>query len=424
MAAEVPLGHVQRIDAPHPDAVALTVRIERQNSVLVLRADGGLQNLPDRPRGAPADAFVMRLRKLVAGGVLLAIEAREGRHRLRLGARGKPCVLVAEQGQLRLRTWPDGKPLAGRGRFTTRALEEWPAVTLPPQSDAPGDTETEDRDAAQLLRRASAARKKLARKLAKIEADAKRADRCEALRHEADLLMANLATWPEGASRHEVDDWASGGRVVLELPPGMRPADHAAALYARAKRFARGRPLAEARAAAVREELATLDADIAAAREGDLEPLTARFAQVPTGARDGKRARRDETRRPDRVFLGHADRVIRVGRSARDNDALTQSARPHDLWLHARGVAGSHVIVPLAKNEDCPPELLADAAMLAAHFSKLAREPKVEVQYCRRHRVRKAKGMAPGAVLVRDERVMLVDKRPERIRWLLARERS
>ena len=49
------------------------------------------------------------------------------------------------------------------------------------------------------------------------------------------------------------------------------------------------------------------------------------------------------------------DRAILVGRGAADNDALTlHVGRPHDLWLHARGVTGAHVIVPLRRDEPCP----------------------------------------------------------------------
>ena len=35
-------------------------------------------------------------------------------------------------------------------------------------------------------------------------------------------------------------------------------------------------------------------------------------------------------------------------------------AKPHDVWMHARGVAGAHVVVPLARGAQCPQGLLLD----------------------------------------------------------------
>ena len=111
---------------------------------------------------------------------------------------------------------------------------------------------------------------------------------------------------------------------------------------------------------------------------------------------------------------------ILVGRGAAHNDALTfHVARPHDLWLHARGHAGAHVIVRLAKGASCPAEVLVDAAHLAAHFSDARDERVVEVCYAARRRVRKPRGAAPGLVLVDDEKVIVLRKDDATIRRLL-----
>jgi hypothetical protein len=59
-----------------------------------------------------------------------------------------------------------------------------------------------------------------------------------------------------------------------------------------------------------------------------------------------------------------------------DNAALTfQVARPHHLWMHARGVPGTHVVVPLGRGEEVGQETLLDAAHLALQFSRLAASP-------------------------------------------------
>jgi predicted ribosome quality control (RQC) complex YloA/Tae2 family protein len=114
---------------------------------------------------------------------------------------------------------------------------------------------------------------------------------------------------------------------------------------------------------------------------------------------------------------------VLVGRSAQDNDALTlRHARPYDHWLHARGVPGSHVVVPLERDETCPSDLLVDAAHLAAHFSGARGEALTEVQHTPRRYVRKARGAPPGSVALTREKVIVLRVDPDRLARLLASE--
>lgn len=95
---------------------------------------------------------------------------------------------------------------------------------------------------------------------------------------------------------------------------------------------------------------------------------------------------------------------ILVGKGARDNDALTFGvARPNDLWLHAGGYAGSHVIVRRGEEGgETPREVVQRAAELAAFHSK-ARDArgKVAVHVCRAGEVRKRRGAPAGQVELR-----------------------
>jgi predicted ribosome quality control (RQC) complex YloA/Tae2 family protein len=123
---------------------------------------------------------------------------------------------------------------------------------------------------------------------------------------------------------------------------------------------------------------------------------------------------------PYNVYLSGERRIL-VGRGAADNDALTtKTARPHDLWLHAKSIHGAHVVVPLAKGESCPSDLLVDAAHLAAHFSDARGEKVVEIQHTTRRYVRKPKGSAPGAVVLDRETVLVLRIEPGRVERLLA----
>jgi predicted ribosome quality control (RQC) complex YloA/Tae2 family protein len=139
----------------------------------------------------------------------------------------------------------------------------------------------------------------------------------------------------------------------------------------------------------------------------------------------GKRKQGEAKRTPFRTFHARSGRKILVGKGAADNDALTQkTARPHDLWLHAKDRTGAHVIVPLDKNQSCPQGDLVDAAHLAAHFSDAREEKVVDVQYTQRRHLRKPKGSAPGLVVVDREKVLVLRVEPETLRALLEREET
>ncbi len=100
---------------------------------------------------------------------------------------------------------------------------------------------------------------------------------------------------------------------------------------------------------------------------------------------------------------------IRVGKNATSNDELLRISKKDDLWLHARGVSGSHVVIPMNKNQQLPPpNVMEYAAGLAAFFSKAKGSSLVPVIFTKRKYVRKSKGMAPGAVFVDKEEVLLV----------------
>ncbi|NMA60442.1 MAG: hypothetical protein GX956_00985, partial [Firmicutes bacterium] len=66
------------------------------------------------------------------------------------------------------------------------------------------------------------------------------------------------------------------------------------------------------------------------------------------------------------------------------------------LWLHARNIPGSHVVI-LSEGE-IPEETLEQGAKLAAYFSQSRNSPKVPVDYTLRRYVRKPKGAKPGFV--------------------------
>jgi predicted ribosome quality control (RQC) complex YloA/Tae2 family protein len=100
---------------------------------------------------------------------------------------------------------------------------------------------------------------------------------------------------------------------------------------------------------------------------------------------------------------------IWVGKNAQSNDELLRLAHKDDLWLHARGSAGSHVVIRMRKQAKRPPQPVIDrAAGLAAWYSKQKGSSLVPVILTHRKYVRKPKGAPPGLVVVEREDVLMV----------------
>jgi predicted ribosome quality control (RQC) complex YloA/Tae2 family protein len=110
-----------------------------------------------------------------------------------------------------------------------------------------------------------------------------------------------------------------------------------------------------------------------------------------------------------RRFTSAEGYTILVGRNSRQNEHVTfDLAGSDDLWLHARGWPGSHVVIR-SGGRPVSQETVAQAAGLAAFYSKAQREAWVDVIVAERRRVRRPPGPRhPGMVAVDGEQVVRV----------------
>ncbi|PWN06232.1 NFACT RNA binding domain-containing protein [Rhodohalobacter mucosus] len=98
-----------------------------------------------------------------------------------------------------------------------------------------------------------------------------------------------------------------------------------------------------------------------------------------------------------------------IGKNAKSNDALTTSAHKEDIWLHARGVSGSHVVIRMDNRKEMPPKsVLLKAASAAAWNSKARGSRLAPVIITKRKYVTKPKGAPAGTVRVQREEVEMV----------------
>lgn len=95
---------------------------------------------------------------------------------------------------------------------------------------------------------------------------------------------------------------------------------------------------------------------------------------------------------------------ILVGRNTRQNDELSvRVVQAQDIWMHVRGMPGSHTLLRIPPGGQPEQADLQCAADLAAYFSKARDAGKADVIVTNGAHVKKPKGAKPGAVIVSKE---------------------
>jgi len=225
------------------------------------------------------------------------------------------------------------------------------------------------------------------------------------------LLLAHLEAVPRGASSVDIDDGPT--HHVIRLDPRINATRNAQRYYDRAKRARaahnearlRRPPLLERRSLALQllEDVARLRSrDDLKAFAGDHERELAAF-------RIGPKARERE-QIPFRIFTVDGGFEVWAGKSSENNDLLTlRHAKPNDLWFHARGAGGSHVVLRVGTGSGEPGKRARhQAASIAAYYSKMRSAGTVPVAMTRRKFVRKPRGAPPGTVALEREEVLFV----------------
>lgn len=449
-----PLGallgtRIRRVDRPSEDLVSLVLGRAGFKTVLLLSTSPpGLGCVQTRPVGWAAEGMGKRLRNDLEGAVIrgalrigsaLAIDLSRGGDAIglivELGSHPNLVVLDHDSVvRVALHRGPVvGEPWSGPDDESVEiaipaAMEDLLSAGAR-LLDVRGAIELETR--IRLWDRAlRAAQKRVSKRAEATLGDLERAEEAAPIRSRAAALIAIASTLPRHATSARITDWSTEppSEIAVSIDPALGAAATAEKMFKRARKLEVGATIAATRhdaAVVLGAAIQTLRERLTrAASDAELERIEADARALPEPIRmprSNAGAPVAETRRAYRLYEGSGARDILVGRSSSDNDELTfRIGKPHDLWLHVRGSAGSHVIVPLRKGEVCPVELLVDAAHLAVHFSSLRGEPVVEVQYVKRGYVRKPRGAPPGAVSVSQERVLALRVESERLARLLA----
>lgn len=222
----------------------------------------------------------------------------------------------------------------------------------------------------------------------------------------ADILMANLTNIPPRATEVELYDFYTDTTRTFKLKQNESPQKQAEKLYRKAKnQHVEVRQLEE-KVERKLEEVILLEDALQELEEVKTYKQLKVFLRDHAALLNNKKQAQQEI--PFRLFEAEGFKIL-VGKSAQNNDQLTQKhAYKEDIWLHAKDVSGSHVVIKHQAGKTVPATVLEKAAQLAAYYSKRKSDSLCPVMYTPKKWVRKPKGAAPGAVVVEREKVLLV----------------
>ncbi len=246
--------------------------------------------------------------------------------------------------------------------------------------------------------------------LDKADKGLERADEYEKYGH---LLMANGHVKPQEENKIEVQDlYNEGEKVSIPLDEKLSVIQNAEKYYSKAKNSLQSYEDALNRIPILQGKKELVDTLLNELQEIDglreLDKWKKTKAEDLKELNIGNNSSGNEDQLPFHTLEveGYA---VWIGKNAKSNDVLVQKSHKEDIWLHARGVSGSHALIRMNNNQGMPPkDVLLKVASYAAFNSKAKGAEVVPVIITKKKYVRKPKGAPAGAVLVDKEQVEFV----------------
>jgi predicted ribosome quality control (RQC) complex YloA/Tae2 family protein len=277
-------------------------------------------------------------------------------------------------------------------------------------------------------------RERTVRKAQLLQQEMAASEEANRYRLEAELLLAYQHEISQGQTSATVQNFFDGeaAEITITLDPRFDAVGNANRMFNKYHKLRRGLALLPGQIEQNTTEMATIEqllADlmlaetsaevvlvkaevqaagyIRGAKRGS-SPASARGKQTAKG-KSGKQARGKPVPPGGGMPLHVQSRdgfTILIGKNSRQNEEVTfHQASANDIWLHARGVPGAHVIIKAAGRE-VPRTTIDQAASLAAWYSQARGSTSVPIDYTLQRHVRHMKGGGPGMVIYERERTI------------------
>jgi predicted ribosome quality control (RQC) complex YloA/Tae2 family protein len=234
------------------------------------------------------------------------------------------------------------------------------------------------------------------------------------------LLMGQLHLFKKGDDIACVEDFSGSSGDIIEIPLDIHltPVKNAERYFEKAERSKRKLEEQSRRIAELTQKKKSISQLLEkledALTTSDLQQFAdenrKQLAQFGLKSKKSGHIKKEEPV-PFRVFIVAGGFRVWAGKSGENNDLLsTRHTAKNDLWFHARGVGGSHVVLKIGTGKgEVSKQAIEQAAGIAAYYSKMKKSKLVPVTMCQGKYVRKPKGVPPGTVVVEREKTIFAE---------------
>ncbi|QCK14785.1 NFACT RNA binding domain-containing protein [Mangrovivirga cuniculi] len=226
-----------------------------------------------------------------------------------------------------------------------------------------------------------------------------------------DIIMANMHNISPGIKKVELQDFYNNNEMVeIPLKKGLSPQKNAENYYRKAKNQEKEIEMLLEKIEESNERIDELDSlKKFVQNENDLKALKKTVKNLGLDSR----GRQTEIIKPYKPYEKDGFQIW-VGKNASSNDELSlKYGYKEDLWLHAKDVPGSHVLIKHQSGREIPKTVIEFAAALAAKYSKRKNDTLCPVIVTPKKYIRKVKGSPAGAVMVdKEEAVLMIEPAP------------
>jgi predicted ribosome quality control (RQC) complex YloA/Tae2 family protein len=235
----------------------------------------------------------------------------------------------------------------------------------------------------------------------------------EAYQQMGDLIMIHFnQIEPESRKLRVKNIFVDGEpEVVIDLKPHLSPDENARHYYRKVRQYDDNAIAIERRKQRAMERVAHWQAQLALIATAESVQERRKLLRKNERSSVGMQQDKADKWLGFRHWESDDGWHIYVGKTDAKNDELTfKIGKNNDLWLHAKGVPGSHVLIlNREKNKVVPKPIVHQAAAFAAYYSKAKNARKVPVIVTEVRHVYKPKGAKPGSVVCKREKVIFAN---------------
>lgn len=250
------------------------------------------------------------------------------------------------------------------------------------------------------------------RKLVKLQATLNESENAIQFQQIGDLLFANSWQLQPHSSEVTVTNFFESDQpeITIALNPRLNAKQNAQKYFQKYTKAKTAQIIVQEQVEKTQHEIVyfeTLAQQLSQATTQDAQEIRFELEQLGYVRARAKKHRRHMPKPTFERYISATGTEIWVGKNNLQNEHLTfKSARRNHIWMHAKDMPGSHVVLCT----DAPDEATIRAgAILAAYYSKGKTSSSVPVDYLPIKQLKKPNGAKPGFVTYEQQKTIYID---------------